>query len=85
MIIIYRPRRRAHNPVRQVNDVTVATRAHANRVNSVLSKKRKAKKNELKYGSGNNTTEHNGGGAMVHRWGCRGVSLSLTHAADFDR
>lgn len=62
MIIIYRPRHCAHNPGRQVNDVTVATRAHANRVNSVLSKKRKPKKSELKYGSGNNTNERIGGG-----------------------
>jgi len=44
MIIIYRPRHRAHNPGRLVNDVTVATGARINRVSSVLSKKRKPKK-----------------------------------------
>jgi len=56
MIIIYRPCRRAYNLGRQVNDVTVGTRVRANRVNSVLLKKRKGTKKELKFGSGNNTS-----------------------------
>lgn len=71
MIIIYRPRRRAHSSGRQVNDVTVGMLVRSNRVNLVLSKKRRAKKNELKFGSGNNTSERRGGGV--------GVSPYLSH------